>query len=267
MKIKFYILVALVFATTSCASYFKRKECAAVNWFDYGQKVAEKGQNLENDIFIGECRKAEAEIGESALDQGFKKGRDWYCNPTGAFTTGKKGDVFSSAMCDGYNMKILKAKYNDGIKEYCQPTNGESVGASGQVYKNVCPQNLEAGFLVNYKVGRKKYLTATIAQKEDEVDQLEREARKLEMDRQDALEEARRAEARATEYVTETEIDAKTGRYRQVKKKQEDQMKKMEADQKRSDANSISYQIRQKQQQLGEVKKEIRTLKTELTTM
>ncbi len=78
MKFKIVLIIFFGLTLSSCASYFKRKACESTNWFEYGQKVAEQGQNLENDQFINECRKVEADISEPKLDLGFKKGRGFF---------------------------------------------------------------------------------------------------------------------------------------------------------------------------------------------
>ena len=66
----FFLIINLI----SCSSYFKRKDCEATNWFDYGQKVALEGRRLTGDQFISECYHAEADVAESDLDRGFKSG-------------------------------------------------------------------------------------------------------------------------------------------------------------------------------------------------
>jgi hypothetical protein len=247
MKTKHLILILVAVTISGCASYFTRKQCERTNWFEYGQKVAETGQNLENDQFILDCRKAEAQISDSALDQGFKKGREVYCHPDGAFLTGKKGEVFSTTMCDGYRVKELIAKYKAGVTEYCDEENGEPVGASGQVYKKVCPKNLETGFLKGYKLGRKKYLQAIVEQKEEEVHDLDRELRKLEFERQSAMMDARIAALRA--------------------KDDDSPEAKAKAEQDRNDLNQLTRQIQSKESQRERTRKEIRELKVELRTL
>ncbi len=89
------LLFLLMLSLTSCASYFKRKECESINWFEHGKKVAMRGEWLNSDKTVSECRKVEAHIQESQLDQGFKNGMERYCSPTAAYMTGKGGDLFS----------------------------------------------------------------------------------------------------------------------------------------------------------------------------
>jgi hypothetical protein len=175
MKSRLYLIGIAALFLTSCATYFTRKGCEKTNWFQYGQSVAMSGTILENDSFISECRRVEAEINESALDQGFKKGRADYCEPTTSFAVGKRGDLFAASMCDGANIKLLQQKYAAGVREYCQPSNGETAGSSGKAYRGVCPAGLEAKFLPEYKKGRKKYLQAEVETREHQIRDLDRE--------------------------------------------------------------------------------------------
>jgi hypothetical protein len=251
MGTKHLLLILIAASISGCASYFTRKQCEKTNWFQYGQKVAESGQNLENDQFILDCRKAEAQISDSALDQGFKKGREVYCHPDGAFLTGKKGEVFSTTMCDGYRIKELLIKYKAGLTEYCDEENGEPVGASGQIYKKVCPKNLEYGFLKGYKHGRKKYLQAIVEQKEDEVQDLDRQIRKLEFERQSALMDSRLSLLRTSDGDS-PEVKAEAERARS------------EAQQ---DLDQLNHQIQSKESEREQTRKELRELKVELRTL
>jgi hypothetical protein len=267
MNARTILTISLVLFSTACASYMKRKECEKTNWFEYGQKVATRGQELEEDNFIGECRRAEAEISESALDLGFKKGRSIYCEPAGALATGKKGDVFSPKMCDGYSIKILTAKYNEGIRDYCDSSNGEPAGASGVTYKNVCPKDLAPGFLKGYKIGRKRYLSAVIDTKQNTINQLQLEILDMERDRAQAEHAAHIARSNATHIVRKTTVDPVSGARITKTETEQDPVKGMDADSKQRDADMIRGQIAAKRQEVSKVYAEIRELRVESETL
>lgn len=164
------ILMAVVALNlVACASYFKRKECESTNWFDHGKSVALRGEWLASDKLVSECRKVEAEIQESQLDQGFKNGMQRYCTPDNSYKTGKEGSMFSRDLCDGPEINVLLQNYRRGVTDYCAKTNGQNAGASGKKYQNICPKELEPAFLVEYRKGRKKYVQAMITSREDEV--------------------------------------------------------------------------------------------------
>ena len=168
------ILIVLVgLNLVACASYFKRKECEAVNWFEHGKSVALRGEWLNSDTLVGECRKAEAEMSESQLDLGFKSGMQKYCSADNAYMTGKSGDLFSRQLCEGPEINLLLAQHKKGISDYCAKSNGQTAGASGKKYQNVCPPELETGFLPEYRKGRKRYVEAMITSREGEIRDLE----------------------------------------------------------------------------------------------
>lgn len=157
----------------ACASYFKRKECESTNWFEHGKTVALRGEWLASDKLVSECRKVEADIQESQLDQGFKNGMQRYCTPENSYKTGKAGDSFSRDLCDGPEINGLLQNYRRGITDYCAKTNGMAAGASGKKYQNVCPKELEPAFMVEYRKGRKKYVTTMISNREDDIRNLD----------------------------------------------------------------------------------------------
>lgn len=156
------LIVVLAISFTSCASYMKRKECENTNWFEHGKKVALSGKWLNSDTHLMECRKVEASISESQVDQGFKNGLQIYCSPTEAYNVGKSGTPYSNDLCEGPQSTVLRQKHKQGIEDYCHKSNGYNAGSSGKKYQNVCPANLEPAFLVEYKKGRKKYVSAAI---------------------------------------------------------------------------------------------------------
>jgi hypothetical protein len=122
---------------------------------------------------VGECRKVEAEMSESQLDQGFKNGMQRYCTADNSYQTGKKGDVFSRDLCEGPEINMLLGQHRKGINDYCAKANGQNAGASGKKYLNVCPKELEPAFLVEYRKGRKRYVQSMIDTRQEDVRSLE----------------------------------------------------------------------------------------------
>ncbi|WP_374029330.1 DUF2799 domain-containing protein [Bdellovibrio bacteriovorus] len=171
-----FLLIACL-SLTSCASYFKKKECESTNWFEHGKSVAMEGKWLNSDQLVNECRKVGADIQESQLDKGFKNGVEKYCSNTQAYLTGKNGDLFSRDICEGPQITVLISEHKRGLHDYCHKTNGFPAGTSGKKYKNVCPKELEPAFLVEYRKGRKKYVQSLINIKNDEINELEKKIR------------------------------------------------------------------------------------------
>lgn len=163
------ILFCAALALTGCASYFKRKSCEQINWFEHGKKVALSGQWLNSDTTVSECRKVEAEISESQLDQGFKAGMSKYCSREQAYQIGKLGDFFSRDLCEGPQINVLLNEHKKGVKDYCAKSNGQQAGASGKKYQNICPKELEPAFLVEYRKGRKRYVQTMIENRQGEI--------------------------------------------------------------------------------------------------
>ncbi|WP_413290123.1 DUF2799 domain-containing protein [Bdellovibrio sp. HCB337] len=170
---KKFLFAIVAFNLVACASYFKKKECESVNWFEHGKSVALRGEWLNSDKLVGECRKVEADIQESQLDLGFKNGMQRYCTADNSYQTGKKGDVFSRDLCEGPEINSLLNNYRKGITDYCAKTNGQNAGASGKKYQNVCPKELEPAFLVEYRKGRKKYVLTMIETRQTDVREME----------------------------------------------------------------------------------------------
>ncbi|WP_347357368.1 DUF2799 domain-containing protein [Bdellovibrio sp.] len=163
------LLFVLTLSLVGCTSYFKRKSCEEINWFEHGQKVAMRGQWLNADNTLNECRKVEAEIQESQLDRGFKSGVEKYCIGANSYLLGKSGDLFSRDICEGPQINVLISEHQRGIRDYCAKSNGFTAGTSGKRYQNVCPKELEPSFLPEYRKGRRKYVQSLIDSKDKQV--------------------------------------------------------------------------------------------------
>lgn len=176
---KTLLLIFIAINLVACASYFKRKDCEATNWFEYGQNIALEGRRITGDQFISECYNAEADVGESALDRGFKSGLEKYCQPETVFQIGKNGVFFSPEMCIGQGLTTLHARHKAGVLEYCQKSNAYSAGARGKAYNKICPIDLEPAFLPEFNRGRKRFLQANLAENQKLISRLDYEMSSL----------------------------------------------------------------------------------------
>lgn len=168
-------ILLLAIPIVSCTSYFKKKSCEEINWFEHGQKVALRGQWLNADATLNECRKVEADVQESQLDRGFKSGVQKYCTNTNAYVVGKSGDLFARDLCEGPTINVLLQEHKQGLEDYCDKSNGYAAGSSGKKYQNVCPRELEQDFLPHYRKGRKKYVQSLIDSKSDDLARIEKD--------------------------------------------------------------------------------------------
>lgn len=173
MKTQIFFLSLLTLLLCSCSSYFKRKDCEAMNWYDYGYQVAMSGKRLSSDNTISECRKVDAAIQESQLDLGFKSGMSNYCKPDIVFGSGKKGQFFNPEFCDPGQVKLLTARHTEGVNVFCEPANGLTFGSAGGTYNQICPKDKEEPFLKEYRKGRKKYLAASISENNRRMQQID----------------------------------------------------------------------------------------------
>jgi hypothetical protein len=178
MKNILLILISFM-ALTGCASYMKRQSCESTNWFEYGQNVALDGRRLTGDQFILECQRADADLDEADLDRGFKAGLARYCQPEIVLQTGKNGKFFNEEMCTGMGLNNLRVLHRNGVLQYCDRANGYSAGTKGDPYNKICPADLEKAFLPEFNRGRKRYLSAKISQNNNQIQDLNREAGKL----------------------------------------------------------------------------------------
>jgi len=175
--LKKILVLSSLLLTTSCASYFLKKQCEEINWYQRGEEIAMRGERISNDDMVTRCRKVEAEMSESKLDQGFKAGMSRYCQPDTAFQTGKSGETLNLDMCDSGQMGSLKKRHAEGIYAYCK--DGLGAGLSGKKYKNVCSADLEKTFMPPYRQGRKKYLSALVQNNETKLRELNVEIDRL----------------------------------------------------------------------------------------
>lgn len=256
MKKIFLLFLSLSFV--GCASYLKRKECESINWYEHGQKIALRGQWLNSDTMVQECRKVEAEMSESQLDQGFKSGMSKYCSAQGAYATGKAGDLFAREFCEGPGITALLSQYEQGNKDYCAKANGFAAGTSGKKYQNVCSLEMEKSFLPEYRRGRKKYVTAQIKNIESDLSNIEKRKSTVVFESQN-IESQRRALESQRSFIQSQMNFAMSNNPAMVSAFQS-QINTLDSD--ISSKRSMTYS---KQNEINSLDQKIRGLNTELT--
>lgn len=255
-------LILIPFSLSGCASYFKRKECEKTNWFQHGYDRAMSGKRLEGDGHLQQCEKVEAKIDYAAADQGFKAGMGNYCKPDVAYQTGRKGDFFSENLCDMAGVNKLKERHAQGVRDLCQVSGGHQKGLTGWKYNNICPKDLEAGFLSTYNKGRKVYLSGVVRQKRSEIQSLEDQIRDHERQKTEVA--LRMASLGSTRQVTKTRsFDAAAGRYVEASSVTENEEVKRQRDSLQSDLRSLDYKIENKRKQQSTLRGEISNLEAE----
>lgn len=255
------LLVILCLSVTSCSSWFKRRECNKTNWFTHGEKVAMSGKRLDEDRFIHECRKVEAEVSDAQLDRGFKKGMAKYCRPDTAFQTGRRGKFLSQDLCDGPGFKKLKARHREGVREYCRADNGFSAGATGEKYNFICPKSLSREFLREFNKGRKSYLEGEIGNRREEIAHLDREIRELNRERKEVNQQLNNVSRGGT-------ISIRNGfRNIRITERTSPEERKQIRDDLQGDLQQVRSKIRRKQSERKTKIKEISDLKREMVKL
>ncbi len=195
------LLMAFVFS--GCVSAFK-KACENTNWYEHGKKVAMSGVRFNADSFAKKCEAEDVYVDYQAIDLGFKAGMSKYCKPETVFQTGKSGKEFNPDLCDGSNLKVLRAKHEAGVRVYCKPENAHRLGSSGAGFNKICPGDLEPEFIKKYSEGRKKYLSELAVQKEKELRLLRSQERQVNRDLRSS-----RARLAKLPFVSEPKTDDK----------------------------------------------------------
>lgn len=265
-----FAIIASVFVFTSgltgCASYFLRRSCEKINWYQHGYDVAMSGRRLDADDQIRECRKVEAKMSDSELDTGFKAGMSKYCTGDNVFAVGKAGHPFSYDMCDGESAKKMKFEYENGLVEFCTPENGFRFGASGSIYEKVCHKNTEEAFLAQYRKGRKVFLTAAIVEKEREIQSLGEELSRLQMQRV-ALQLQHSTMAHSTTTQRTQIFDPQTGTYVQSVTQVPDVEAEGRAQQLQNEISSVNYDIQRTQDKRHTLNEELGRMRVESASL
>lgn len=152
----------------SCSSWELKNRCENTRWFDYAQNLSKKGQYLEEDDFVQQCKEVET-IDATQLDLGFKLGREKLCSYDEIYKRGTLGEPVFFKFCDGLEMKKMLEMHRQGLILFCRKDNGYPYGKSGKQYQNVCNAQQEKEFLPTYFSGRKDFLTESIASTTEEI--------------------------------------------------------------------------------------------------
>lgn len=260
---RFALLAIALLVLPSCTNWLIRQECEKVNWYEHGYKVAMTGKRLSGDADVDRCRKAEYDLPEQQLDLGFKAGMSNYCKPEIVYTTGKGGDFFNTDLCDPGQANLLKQKHLEGVRAYCATTNAFSAGASGKKYQSICPADLEAGFLPEYKRGRKKYLGTMITQAQRQELQIERKI--LDGERQKAMLTTRLALLPRPRSVQDRVYNSATGSYTEQTRTEDPASR--ERDRLNNEMNGLDSSLRSQRQLQERLREEISAHERELATL
>lgn len=254
------ILISLsLLALTACSSYFTRKGCEKVNWFQHAHDVAMRGQRLEEDDRLKQCERAETDINSAELDRGFKLGMENYCKLDTAHAKGVAGDGYNYDFCDSNMTNKLRARHTEGLRKFCQPDFGFAFASKGGVYKEQCPKDMESAYLPKYRKGRQVYLRNKIASNEAAIAGIDGEIRN---DQNKATQITyRMASLPRTSVVSKTKkYDPGTKTYKEETAVTEDP----EVTRRRDD---LEYQLRQVNGEISEKQTQQRTLRDEIHTL
>lgn len=260
------IAVILALGLFGCASYFKRQECEATNWYQYGYDVAMAGKRLDADDHVKQCQKVEAKMSWTELDTGFKSGMAKYCTSDNVFAVGKAGKPFSYDLCDGESVKKMRVRYEAGLAEFCVPANGYRFGSAGGIYQNVCPRTAEEDWLTEYRRGRKVYLGAVIEQKEREIANLTQEIVSLRMREQTLQIEKASLVGRST-FKSERVLDAATGTYREQVSQVPDEQAAKRTEQLNGEISIVGHEIRSVESKRAQLSTEASQMRTEMIAL
>jgi hypothetical protein len=249
-----------------CASYFKRKDCEKMNWYQHGYDVAMAGKRLDADDTIKQCQKVEAKMSFTELDTGFKAGMGTYCTDDNVYAVGKSGNLFSFDMCDGQSEKKMRARYSDGLRVFCTPASAYRFGASGGIYQNVCSKKEEEPWLTEYRKGRKIWLAAVIKEKELRRQQIQADINQLQRRRASYMNEQRSIISIPVVH-REQIYDPKTGTYQEHVTQTPDEGAARHREQLSQQVNQIDYEIRGKTDEQSKLDTELSQMRTELATL
>lgn len=258
-----WILLAFFLLSTSCMSYFTRKGCEKVNWFQHAYDVAMRGERLDQDERLKQCEKAETEINSGELDRGFKLGMENYCKLDTAMNKGANGDGFNYDFCDSNLVPKLKARHFEGLKKFCSPDNAYLFASRGGVYKNQCPKDMESAYMARYRKGRQVYLKNQIASNESQISGIDSEIR---------VQQGRAMQIThlignlpKTAVVSKTQqYDAATKSYKEQTAVTEDPEVKRKRDDLEQQLRSVNNEISSKQEEQRRLREEAHQMRSEL---
>lgn len=259
---KILFLSSIVLLSTGCSSYFVRKDCEKVNWFQHAYNVAMEGKRLPEDDRIRACEKAETDINAAELDRGFKAGMENYCKPQSALDKGAKGDAFNYDFCDSNVAPALRAKHVDGMKRFCTPANAYTFASLGGIYKNQCTKNEDA-WMVKYRQGRQVFLRGEINKNEGAIAGLESEIREQQHQR-NQLNTRLALMPKSTVATKQKEYNAATRSYTERTVLTEDPSIKRQREDVEWEIRSTTNKIQEKQDEQRKLREDNAKLSSEL---
>jgi hypothetical protein len=198
MKKIFYLFA--LFSFCGCASYWQRKSCEKINWFQMAQKTAMRGQRMEQNPIYKNCQKVEAEMNSGEINRGFKLGMENYCKAEGAFETGRKGQYFNYDFCETSLHPLIKKQHAKGMQIFCKPESAFIFASRGGIYENQCFDLDETAYLKHYKKGRRSYLKTQILKNENEIQMLDSEISRLRSALNQSYQELRQVQQSMKQY-------------------------------------------------------------------
>ncbi len=264
MKITQILLLLLFFIISGCAGYKTKKACKKTNWFLHGQKVALEGKRSNEDDFLLSCERAHGFINHAELDTGFKSGMSKYCSIKLPNDYAKEGKNYNFQFCDDGKSTARKQSFNDGLKVFCVQSKGKEKAAKGWIYNNICPAELESTFLVGYKEGRKIYLKQLIEQKYASILEMDKKINYIKSDSdQTALQIA--GFQKQFSLVKAKKTDIKTGIITETQERVETYESKKRWQKLNHTIENNKTKINNLHNKQSKLKKEIYTLKQELS--
>lgn len=161
LAVSAFLLLAVSLLLASCQTLSK-DECIAADWRVIGEQDGSEGRDPQKRFgnHAKSCERANVVPDQTAWNEGYQR----------------------------------------GLLKFCTPLRGLSHGQSGSAYHNVCPPQLEAGFLSGYRLGLEesstkgniRNLEGRIRSAEYSIDDLEEKISKGKVDQDDARREIRR---------------------------------------------------------------------------
>lgn len=259
-------IVISIFATTGCTSYFKRKTCEKVNWYDHGYKVAMSGKRLTGDAEYNACVKVDAEISHSDVDVGWKAGHKIYCSADGAYKKGQDGQLYNFQYCDAGKSAKTRGSYKKGIREFCQVKKAYSFGANGGVYLKVCPSDLADSWVPEYQRGRIIFLKGEILNKKQNISQIDSEISDLESQRSTLVRKINRL-PRNQVATTKRTFDPATNTYVEKKQYGESEETKRQRQEINWQMDQVVSKVKNARSRQADIRKEIHAMEREMGSL
>jgi hypothetical protein len=114
------ILVPLSLLLLSSCSYFAKKSCEKVNWYQHGFDLSQSGKRISNSDKVNECKRLEVPVNEGELDRGFKAGVAENCSKETSYNNGKAGKALQYLGFCGGDEPALRSVYLKGYAVFCE---------------------------------------------------------------------------------------------------------------------------------------------------